>query len=273
MSVELSNPVKEAIPAASITHLHILSIINTERPGPRILDVGCGSGKLTRYLAAELERLTGTETQVEGLDVTGTGFDLIPGFFGRDVRIIRDTDPWPYASEYFDCVISNQVVEHVKDLDFFLSQVARVLRPGGISVHLFPLRNVLWEDHVKQPFAHWISNHDFAKVYTLFWSHLGVGNRNSKRLSHAQFSDDVPDSLFYYCFYRSYQEVIRAAKYAGLRISLRYSTEFYIAKMRSLIGLRPRFLYRRRLLETIPARVLSFVSCITLFLEKTNVHT
>ena len=47
------------------------------------------------------------------------------------VRIIADTDPWPYEDGSIDVVISNQVLEHVRDHDFFFENHARVLREGG----------------------------------------------------------------------------------------------------------------------------------------------
>jgi SAM-dependent methyltransferase len=42
-------------------------------------------------------------------------------------------DGLPFDDERFDVVVSNQVLEHLADTDAFVSEVARVLRPGGVA--------------------------------------------------------------------------------------------------------------------------------------------
>lgn len=42
----------------------------------------------------------------------------------------------PFSDETFDIVVSNQAMEHVPDLDFSLSEVDRVLAPGGLVLGL-----------------------------------------------------------------------------------------------------------------------------------------
>jgi SAM-dependent methyltransferase len=264
--------VTSAITSPSINHRHILAIINTERPGPRILDVGCGAGQLCPYLSVELPRLSGLAVDVSGIDVDGVGFDKETGFFPASARLIKPTDHWPFQDGSIDCVISNQVLEHVKDIDFFFGQAARVIRDGGISVHVFPLKSVFWEAHINQPFAHWILNHDLAVAYSKLWSRLGVGDRKRRGMTHEEFALDSADATFNYCFYRSYHDSLLAAQRAGLRASMRYTVDYYVAKLRSIAGLEPRVIYKRRPIETIPARMLSLISGVTLFLEKTNIH-
>jgi SAM-dependent methyltransferase len=43
-------------------------------------------------------------------------------------------DELPFADESFDLVHANQVIEHVQDLDHFVTEIARVLRPGGRAI-------------------------------------------------------------------------------------------------------------------------------------------
>jgi SAM-dependent methyltransferase len=50
-----------------------------------------------------------------------------------DVRIVEG-QPLPVASESFDAVLSMQVLEHVWDVDWYLRETSRVLRPGGTLV-------------------------------------------------------------------------------------------------------------------------------------------
>jgi SAM-dependent methyltransferase len=44
----------------------------------------------------------------------------------------------PFPDAAFDAVFSSNVLEHVQDLDALLGEIQRVLRPGGLSLHLMP---------------------------------------------------------------------------------------------------------------------------------------
>lgn len=59
-----------------------------------------------------------------------------------DERIVADaTERLPFASDSVDVVCSRSVVEHLTDVDRFLAEAHRVLRPGGLTVSLFPSKN------------------------------------------------------------------------------------------------------------------------------------
>lgn len=44
----------------------------------------------------------------------------------------------PYPTNFFDACISNQVVEHIKNIDMAVSEMWRVLKQDGIMLHIFP---------------------------------------------------------------------------------------------------------------------------------------
>lgn len=44
----------------------------------------------------------------------------------------------PFPDAAFDLVLSNEVLEHVPDLDAALRDMARILRPGGMVIGTFP---------------------------------------------------------------------------------------------------------------------------------------
>jgi len=43
-------------------------------------------------------------------------------------------DPLPYKSCFFDIVHADQIVEHLRNIDLFLKEIKRVLRPDGYAV-------------------------------------------------------------------------------------------------------------------------------------------
>ncbi len=287
-----SPPVREP---RSITHVHLAAIINTEvcdADAPiRVLDAGCGDGQMLEYLIGALsEARPHMDYEFYGFDVGDSAVQSDPAFLtgaqrrlaaaapGVDWRgrltVINSGDQWPYADGFFDVIVSNQVLEHVTDLDRFLTEVSRTLAPAGASAHIFPLRAVVNEGHVRVPFAHRIVNHDVSRAYLEAANRLGIGRYGTYNIpgdDRRQFAQREADRLWYYTRYRSYTDVLGAGRRAGLRASFRYTPELYRAKVRSLMGRQPRFTYTRHTLtDWVAARVLQYVSGVTLFLEKRN---
>lgn len=86
----------------------------------RVLDLGCGANTdLAIYRTASRE-------------VWGADFEAHPELAHAECfRRLGPGGAIPFPDDYFDVVASVMVLEHVADPSFFLSEVARVLRPGG----------------------------------------------------------------------------------------------------------------------------------------------
>ncbi len=125
----------------------------------RILDFGCGQGELVR------------EGREAGLQVFGC--DFAPRTGGEHLSVIEDPYRLPYPDRSFDVVISNQVFEHVMDYDVALAELARVLKPRGVYLHIFPPRWTPVEPHVLVPLATVIR----ARLWLALWAALGIRNR------------------------------------------------------------------------------------------------
>ncbi len=54
----------------------------------------------------------------------------------RGIKIIRSdlNKELPIKNDFFDVIISNQVIEHLIDVDLFVEEIHRVLKPGGYAV-------------------------------------------------------------------------------------------------------------------------------------------
>lgn len=93
--------------------------------GAALLDIGCGSGEATvRFAAAlgarDLFGLDGSVAQARA--AAGHGVRVALADFER---------PLPFANATFHVIALNQVIEHIRNLDLFVSEVARLLHPGG----------------------------------------------------------------------------------------------------------------------------------------------
>ena len=90
--------------------------------GERILDIGCGDGQLTLRLAA-------TGALVRGVDASP---EMVRAARSRGVEADEaSAEALPYPDRTFDAAFSNAALHWVHDHDAMLSEVHRVLRPGG----------------------------------------------------------------------------------------------------------------------------------------------
>ena len=98
------------------------------------LEIGCGDGHIVGFIAAEGRNAT-------GVDIDGGRFKQRYIKYGANL-IRADASKLPFNDESFDFAFSYATFEHISDLDSVLSEVFRVLRPGGhLFVNFGPLYN------------------------------------------------------------------------------------------------------------------------------------
>lgn len=142
--------------------------------GSSILDFGCGDGGGVMGL-----RERGYEAF--GCDLSLREDGDIPELARHGhVRLI-ETAPYriPFDDDSFDIVYSCQVLEHVQDYREALREIHRVLKPGGVSLHIFPSRYRPVESHFHVPLASIIQNYR----YLYFWAKLGIRSSRQKGMS------------------------------------------------------------------------------------------
>ena len=120
----------------------------------KILDFGCGAGALV-YRFRDL-----------GFDAYG--FDIHEcvklrspedrkyfGFAPQDavksgnMRVRAEHVRTPFPDDFFDLIVSTSVLEHVLDHAPLMAETARVLKPQGIAVHVYPGRATFIEPHTQ----------------------------------------------------------------------------------------------------------------------------
>lgn len=107
------------------------------RADERVLDVGCGEGRFTSALAEAGVRAVGIDVAREPLR---RAHERRPEL---DLCVVPAEGPWPFADASFDAVWAGETIEHVADTAGWLSEVRRVLRPGGLLLLSTPANSRL----------------------------------------------------------------------------------------------------------------------------------
>lgn len=95
------------------------------QPGATVLDLGCGAGQFSAALTEAGAAPIGVDVAREALRRAGA---RLPDL---DLRVWEEGEPLPLEDCSVDAVWAGDVVEHVADVAPWLSEVRRVLRPGG----------------------------------------------------------------------------------------------------------------------------------------------
>jgi SAM-dependent methyltransferase len=103
--------------------------------GRRVLDVGCGTGGMLQAL--------GRYGAAEGVDADAHAIDFCRRRGIDRVQRVADL-PLPFGDASFDLVTALDVIEHVHDDAAMVSDMRRVLRPGGSLLLSVPAYRFLW---------------------------------------------------------------------------------------------------------------------------------
>lgn len=119
-----------------------------DRRYSRTIDLGCGDGKFTEKLIEYSENLTG----VDIINLKTKKFNYKKHDMNKKL---------PFRKNTFDLALCKQVIAHIDDFDYFLSEVYRILKPGGTliltSENLSGWHNILSLATGNMPFGYYPS--------------------------------------------------------------------------------------------------------------------
>lgn len=125
----------ESLVAGILRHCDELGLV---RRRDRVLDFGCGVGRLTAPLASHFSEAVGLDISES---MVASGSALHAGLDNCRFEVHRGTDLADYGDESFDLVLSVLVLQHLASREAmlgYLAEFARVLRPGGAVVVQVP---------------------------------------------------------------------------------------------------------------------------------------
>jgi ubiquinone/menaquinone biosynthesis C-methylase UbiE len=97
-------------------------------PEAKILDLGCDDGEWTLKIAKKVKT-----RNIHGIEIIEEKINLCKekGIMAKKGDLNKK---FPFENEEFDIVHANQVIEHISDLDNFLSEISRILKKGGYII-------------------------------------------------------------------------------------------------------------------------------------------
>ena len=110
---------------------HAVHLLPHLKSGSRVLDLGCGPGTISVGLAkaiepGELHGIDMEESQIEVARASATS-----GGHSNATFHVGDATDLPFENGSFDAVNTHAVLMHIPDTEGTLSEVMRVLKPGG----------------------------------------------------------------------------------------------------------------------------------------------
>jgi SAM-dependent methyltransferase len=148
----------------------------------KILDFGCHDGAVVRAM------------RVKGVNVSGV--DIVDDKEEEFLELNRSENVryvslknyrLPWADGSFDWVVSHHVLEHVVDHHIVLSEINRVLKPGGYSFHLFPSKYRVLEAHWYTPFGGVINN----RMWFSIWPYVGLKKPAKADIKNSVYGADA----------------------------------------------------------------------------------
>lgn len=116
--------------AAALNRRNLISLVrDAGATGGTLMDLGCDDGEWTLQLAGAIGA-----AEVHGVEIVPEQADKAEQKGVRVTRLNLNAPMNEVPSQHFDVVHANQVIEHVTSVDGFVSEVYRLLKPGGVAV-------------------------------------------------------------------------------------------------------------------------------------------
>ncbi|QTA77873.1 SAM-dependent methyltransferase [Desulfonema limicola] len=121
------------------------------RPGYRILDIGCGSGRhIGEAVRFKHTKVTGTDISYKDLRQAEKRLAFLEEIGekqGSYSLAASNINHLPFKNNFFDLVICSEVLEHIPDHRKAASEIIRVLKPGKnlvVSVPRYMPEKICW---------------------------------------------------------------------------------------------------------------------------------
>ncbi|MFW9900372.1 MAG: class I SAM-dependent methyltransferase [Candidatus Thorarchaeota archaeon] len=159
--------------------------------GKKILDIGCGRGNLSFYLAQK-------GAHVVGIDLSKNFIDFCKNEMKRlnleiDFRIMNAQIP-DFEDGSFDLIVGSRIVHHLPDIELFFRECKRILKRKGHIIFIEPLK--------KNPIVN--MNRKYLKPkertfyeHPLFLSEVMIAKKVFGNIQHAEYYIISPSAILF----------------------------------------------------------------------------
>jgi ubiquinone/menaquinone biosynthesis C-methylase UbiE len=182
---ELRNTGERFLPSITrsstgLEHYHRYLIAAAAVAQKRVLDVACGEG----YGAAMLAQAA---AHVCGVDVDAETIATATRKYARQRNLgfaCADCQSLPFGDAEFDCVVSFETIEHIRDQHAFLAEVVRVLKPGGLLIASSPNKTPYNLQHDDNEFhEEELEKEEFRALLAQHFAHVELGQQQTMYMS------------------------------------------------------------------------------------------
>lgn len=215
----------------SPTYIHLYNLLKDADMTANILDVGCGTGSFLKYLASK------GFINLYGYDIVnsdnGHNKDILqkkidenlseyPSLIGNINPIPYTEGSLPFPNVKFDYIFSNQVIEHVNNLEKLVFGLSERCHQNIIQFHCFPLKSIFIEPHLFVPIIHWFDKYNYRRIIYNFFN-LFYGVSDSKIFDRISYLETN-------CFYRTRGQISKEFLKSFSSISFNHSFDLINAK-------------------------------------------
>ena len=133
-----------------------------EKEEMNILDWGCGRGNCVLWLREKGYNAYGVDMDTEPIN-NGIGLFETKGYDKSALSVLSPEGKADFSDGYFHLIISNQVLEHVSNIEAVATETHRITKNYGMGFHIFPASKRMIEGHLFMPFIHWLPKNKLRK--------------------------------------------------------------------------------------------------------------
>ena len=135
----------------------------------KILDIGCGTGKMLRQIREDEDQIQGYE--LYGLDIDERLIEYAKKQDPQTMYEVGDSNNLPYESESFDLVMCHSLLHHLEDPRKTINEILRVVKPDG-GIFIRDLIRPASEDILQRLFLGYLAGHYDEQNKRLFENSL-----------------------------------------------------------------------------------------------------